>query len=83
MFLQKKAGLLIAFVLLLKSGIADSNYQINKFNLTTGVSTSNSGFSLKGSIGQAITATSNSQNFQVNSGFWQANTDLIFTDDFE
>jgi len=83
MFLQKKAGLLIALVLLIKCGIADSNYQIKNFNLTTGVSSSNSGYTLLGSIGQSITAKSNSQNYQINSGFWQMNTDLIFKNDFE
>ncbi len=74
------------------TGGSDPLYEIRKHHLPAGGGTSDSGGSspayvLRGSTGQYIIGTAaspapGSPQYTLNSGFWQRNTDLIFTHNF-
>lgn len=60
-------------------------YEIRKYSINNGGSEiASQRFQLNGSIAQVdANATINSNNYQLSAGFWQQNTDLIFTNGFK
>ncbi len=67
------------------SGIPD--YVIDNYVISSGGNVSSNGdYSVQGSIGQPVTATSSSANYKMQSGFWHEIPELveeIFKDSFE
>jgi len=60
------------------------NYSISKYVFSGGGRISSSAnYLLIGSIGQPLTAYSSNVNYELQSGFWHENYDLIFNNSFE
>ena len=85
---HKKAVRLMILSLLILAGVAFAQSG-GDFDLTKsliggggGVS-SGAGYYLQGSMGQKAAGQSSAGSYQVTVGFWQENTDLIYTDEFE
>ena len=76
---------LILLILILTANQIFAAFEINKHTINSGGSKSTSqGFQLNGSIAQVDANTTLSSNrYQITPGFWQQNTDLIFTNGFK
>ena len=70
--------------LLLCSTSSFSAYQLQKFSINnSGTPIQNTKYHLNASIGQVVAESNNiSSRFQLRSGFWQENSDLIFSNPF-
>ena len=75
----------VLLIILLSSSQLFAAFEIKKHTINSGGSeTTSQHFQLNGSIAQVDANTTLSSNsFQLTSGYWQQNTDLIFTNGFK
>lgn len=76
---------LILLILVLATNQLFAAYEIRKHTINNGgTEASSPRYQLKGSIAQVdANTTISSNNYQLSPGFWQQNTDLIFTNGFK
>ena len=74
----------LAVFFLLCSTSSFSAYQIKKFSINNGgTPLQRAQYQLNASVGQVVAESINNSNrFQLSSGFWQENSDLIFSNQF-
>jgi len=84
MKLSWQLSIYLTVFLLLCSTSSFSAYQLQKFSINNGGTPIQSAkYQLNASVGQAVAQSNNNSNrYQLNSGFWQENTDLIFINHF-
>ena len=87
--MRKKSirGMILGLMVMAYIGQAQSGgtFSISRYTIDGGGSISSGGtFSLKGSIGQPDAGEVMSGDvYRLNGGFWKADSDIIFSDDFE
>ena len=81
---KKLVCLLLGICCILPNALAGDTYTIDRYVISSGGGISNGGgYSLQASIAQTITASSNGDVYELSSGYWHENTDLIFKNSFE
>ena len=80
---NKKITLLIMLCLLV--GQVSAQYQIKKYSINNGGSQLSGGnYEMNSSIAQVnVSTVQQNNNYELTSGFWQQNTDLIYKDGFK
>lgn len=70
-------------IIALAWGLDAQDYAITKQQIGSGHESTGGRYTLNGSSGQAVTGLTDGGDYQLSSGYWGKNTDLIFRDDYE